>query len=244
MATLSEMPVHERYLVETDPILCEAIGVTENIRGGELFRAYLLRKRLKAVPSEQHKAILEGWALHIGRSVGAWKSDLKWAYAIDPDDLLGVFAEEDLTQNDMVQRVGTSHLFVIAKARHSEDVRLTSREMAEWALRCYHNNLSVSELTDTLRDHDLLPPKRPSKLSPPTQSPTRAAQILRVLADYLETASIDTDLSMQLAKQGAKPIRVGVFLEWLGAEYRLDMPSAVFALVGEGLHSGQAASGE
>lgn len=184
---LSEMPFDEQRLTDDDPDLLEAVELTEEIRGKELLRAYKLREKLKRTPLEDHAAIIERWAQATGRSAGAWKGDLKWAYAIHPDDLLGVFQEEGISQGEWTARIGTSHLGAIARAKHQDNHQLlTSRERAEWARRAFHCNWSVDELTGALRDNDLLAAKRGSGLAAPSKMPTTLADLLRLMADAAE----------------------------------------------------------
>mgnify|MGYP001564337927 CR=1 FL=1 len=235
MPALSEMTDAEKHLAHDDPDLLAVLSLTEDIRGNELLRAYKLRQKLEKSSRSLHEEIIDRWAAATGRSKGAWLSDLKWANAIDPDDLVEVFEEEEIPQREWVQRVGTSHLRVIARAKLQDThLLLTSRERAEWIRRSYHSNLSVAELEAMLRDHDLLPPKRGAASKPIEAGKTTSIDLLRMMADSLQEQGRAIDFSGMLAKRPAdKPIDIVAFLQFLAGEYKREHPGAEFRL-GEG----------
>jgi hypothetical protein len=224
---ISEMPIEEQYLQDDDPDLLVVLSITSNIRGGEVLRAYKLRQKLKKTPREAHEKLIERWALATGRSAGAWKADLKWANAIDPDDLLAVFAASHVTQDEWVQRIGTSHLRTIARVKD-----LSSHSRAKWAWRAYDANLSVTELEQLLRDSDLLPPKRGSGTVPVAAgTPATACDLLERMAAHLRSQGIDLDLSAKLAqRQSDRPIDVAKFLSFLSSEFGKQRPGAAFVV--------------
>ena len=235
MPALSEMTDAEKRLHGHSENKERYVKATRFIRELTIDRAYTLREELDGCKSQvEHDALMIDWGAEAGRDTGALKDDLAWTSRIKEHELRGVFTAERIEAHEWQRRIGVSHLRRIGKAFNVETGELlTSQERAKLVLDTYHANWTVKELeAELVRQKLRKPAKKRSKLLPPIQSPTRAAQILRVLADHIEAEGIDSDLYHALAKRGEGPINIGAFLEWLGAEYRRDMPRAAFTLGG------------
>lgn len=190
-AVISDMTRQEQYLADDDPDLLKAQQMTGSIRWLELYRSYLLRDVMDRTPREGQDEVLAKWAMAMGRSKGAWRNDLKWTYRIKMDDLLAVFEEAGIQQNEWTGQIGTSHLGAIARAINPiTNEPLTSEEMAGWAFDCYNAAWSVEELRDQLRAFGYLPAKRGIEALPPTKAMT-AAKLLSIMAEQMVKSGKD-----------------------------------------------------
>ncbi len=225
MAALSDMPLSEQFLQDEDPDLLRACSMTGSIRWLEIYRGYLLQERLEKANPEEYEEIITAWGRAMGITPGTLKSHLRWARLIHLEDLLAVFEEEKIPSEEWTQRVGTTILRAIARARNlTTDWPISSREMAEWARRAYHANLSKAEMEDMLRDHDLLPPKAESELAPPTKLPATVAGLLELI-----TAAVRAhDISLTVTRNGR--VKIAPSLRKLADLIERQHPGAEFTI--------------
>ena len=225
MASLSMMTEEEQYRQDEDPDLLKACSMTGSIRWLEIYRGYLLQDRLEKANLEEYEGIITAWGRAMGITPGTLRSHLRWARLIRLEDLLAVFEEESIPSEEWTQRVGTTILRVIARARNlATDWPISSREMAEWARRAYHANLSKAEMEDMLRDHDLLPPKAESELAPPTKLPTTASGLLELIT----TAVKANDIPLTVTRGGKA--KIGPALRKLADLIDKQRPGAEFRI--------------
>lgn len=229
MPALSEMAPDEIQRADMDPDLIRACSMTGSIRWLEIYRGYLLQERLQKAPHAERDEILQRWSHAMGVTQGTLKNHLKWAYGIQLEDITEIFALEGIGGNEWTQRVGTSHLHIIARTRDEYDTPLTSRERAEWVRRAYHANLSVAELEGMLRDADLLPPKRNLKTKPIQAGKPTACSLLETLAAHLKVSNQDFELDIK-PEAIQQPMKAWKALYKLAELYGERFPKAEFRL--------------
>lgn len=233
MAALSDMPKHEVDATEDNPRLLKAQQMTGSIRWLELYRSYLLAEELDEAPRGDHKEIIDHWARNMGMTPGTLKGHLGWARAIDLQLLTDTFEGEGISEQEWTQRIGTSHLQVIARARdQATDTRISPGEMVTLVVECYHGNWSVAELKAALRNRDLMAPERGLDTTP-SKTPNTLCRVLRRIADVMEQTGQDIDMTRQLVGREHKEMPVPKALRRLGELVEQLYPRAAFRLVEE-----------
>lgn len=227
MAAVTEMNRAEQYACEDDPDLLRAQQMTGSIRWLELYRSYLLAERLDKEPRDRHSDIIQHWATSMGMTPATLASHLGWARAIDLQMLNDSFEGFGIDEKEWTQRIGTSHLKEIAKAKNQTTNLVASPgQMVDLVIETYHANWSVAELLEVLRKRNLRAPARGMKADP-TKNLT-ACQLLKAMAEDLPKRGIDIDLGLMPGDWG-KPKKVARILEKLAWHFHQLYPNTEYA---------------
>lgn len=216
-SAVSEMPIHEQHQAEDNPRKLRAQKMTGSIRWLELYRAYLLADELGDAPRQDHKAIIDDWALSMGMTPATLGKHLGWARAIDLQMLADSFEGFGISEQEWTARIGTTHLQEIAKAKNqTTNLVATPGQMVDLVIECYHGNWSVAELKKALRERNLRAPEKGMKIEP-TKNLT-ACQLLAALARDLPKRGVDINLGILPVAWG-KPRKVAAILRGLASKF-------------------------